>query len=257
MPDITQELTYYGSKGNKPCNDMLDKLFAVDPENPLGICARDGIDTRSCRSAYAKIEFAAYSSAAEDERLVKDPRLRLELRRLREKNELIMAQYEEAISKASQGGRRRSEQEKNNELRPLYAAYLSVACTGPRLRLAEVPLKSARDESTRPAKGKSFLDDDDELPFQTRGDASSSAGANALPKFLKHTRVLPERCNSIGERALSLFPGFPPAICQRWGYYSPTCIDAKRAERRRKMKEAAAAGSPLPAATRVQEFKTF
>lgn len=259
MPTITQELAYYGSRGNQKCNALLDKVFAIDREDPLAICARDGIDTRSCRSAYAKLEFDSYTPDSSDIQLVQDQKLRDELQRLHANNLKVMNALDTKLTKLSKLNRKKKIVDETTmaEIRATVAQYLSLACANPRLALSEVAPNTTDGGAI---KKNLFIFDDEDLPFaqqKKQNQISNTENTPVTAKVYKHKRLLPSRCMKLIEQSLINISGFPPAICQKWGYYSPTCIDAKRADNRRKIKEAAAAGRPVPEFTPFQEFKTF
>jgi len=52
LRDLPRTLQYDGSPSSETCLNLIDKMLGLDSENPSAICARDGIDSSSCRSAY-------------------------------------------------------------------------------------------------------------------------------------------------------------------------------------------------------------
>src|SRR5690606_4225125 len=60
MPHVMQSLQYAGSPKDPVCLETIDRVLKIDVENPIAICARDGIDSKSCESAFAAQEREVY-----------------------------------------------------------------------------------------------------------------------------------------------------------------------------------------------------
>ncbi len=61
MPQLQKTLYYKGSPTDPTCLKYLDETFKIDPENPMALCARDGIDSKSCETAYDVQDVGSYS----------------------------------------------------------------------------------------------------------------------------------------------------------------------------------------------------
>ncbi|MBX7144156.1 MAG: hypothetical protein K1X79_06875 [Oligoflexia bacterium] len=56
-PDLRQTLRYDSKSISPKCNSLIEKTLSYDPDSPAAICARDGIESRSCREAYQAVQF--------------------------------------------------------------------------------------------------------------------------------------------------------------------------------------------------------
>lgn len=54
MPNLPKTLSYDGNPTNPKCLELIDKILAVDPGNSAALCARDGIDSVTCRDSYLR-----------------------------------------------------------------------------------------------------------------------------------------------------------------------------------------------------------
>ncbi|MBN8549541.1 MAG: hypothetical protein J0M12_09520 [Deltaproteobacteria bacterium] len=61
MPDLSTSLQHPGSPRDPECLKYLEATLALDGENPVATCARDGIDSRACSDAFAAQQTLPYS----------------------------------------------------------------------------------------------------------------------------------------------------------------------------------------------------
>ena len=55
---LHKTLVFDPQKNSAECQSSIDNTLAIDDENPLAICARDGLEASSCREASSSIIFA-------------------------------------------------------------------------------------------------------------------------------------------------------------------------------------------------------
>lgn len=58
-PELRKTLAYDPAARSAKCNQLVEKTLQYDPDDPAALCARDGIDARSCREAYQAVQFLA------------------------------------------------------------------------------------------------------------------------------------------------------------------------------------------------------
>jgi len=56
MSSLHRTLVYSSSPQDKDCQDAISYTLSIDPSNPEAICAKDGIDSPSCRNAFREQE---------------------------------------------------------------------------------------------------------------------------------------------------------------------------------------------------------
>ena len=262
MPDLTVSLAYDGHSTWKQCTDLIDKVLDLDPLNPTASCARDGIDSKSCRVAYASVKFDVYSPSDVSYSSSGDPKLDLEAKLTESKNEPVISKLDSELMDSTYPRLNTADPVRVAKVRALFSRLLALSCTGVRLKL-----ESAAAAFSAPGFGspKQKADSDGilgEASIPDLGappigrDASAASAPNQMPEDAKainfgRVRLLPTRCQKYVEASLQLFPDFTPAICQKWGYYSPVCIDAKRRERKKSGKTSSA---PI---SNGSEFTTF
>jgi hypothetical protein len=221
------------------CTALLDKIAALDPENPALLCARNGIDSALCKKASRQVQVSSYSL---DTPYQGNSNLEAKIRQARNKPlvDSLRAQINAITFKRST--------EKNiareRTLKTLYGKLLALTCVAYRVRLEPAP-ESQLTEAQEKARPKNSLLTDDELAFIESRSGAAPQPTTTLPqeqpeqydqaveRYFFRTRLLPSPCEQYVEEALQEVPGYAPAICHKYGYYTPQCIEAKRAEKRK------------------------
>jgi hypothetical protein len=244
MPDLLSELSFSGMRGNRKCGELLDKLLELDQMNPMALCARDGIDSRSCRNAFAKTQFDTYSPEAMTTTGTGQNGLDLEAKLASSRNAPMIEKLEGILYNINFMSNGKFSDEQKQKVRQTYAKLLTLTCFFPKLRLE--PLAGGTGAApSAPDKGLLGEESGFENPGilgETHGDAPNER-FQAGPNLFKRTRLLAGKCAHYINESLVLFPDFSPATCQKWGYYSPLCVDAKRRDRSKKRAEAPKAPS--------------
>lgn len=62
MPELLKTLQYSGAPKDPTCLKYLDATLKIDRENPIAVCARDGIDSKSCEDAFLAQETETYAA---------------------------------------------------------------------------------------------------------------------------------------------------------------------------------------------------
>lgn len=277
MPNALQTLQHAGSPKDPVCLETIDRLLKVDAENPMAICARDGIDSKSCESAFAAQELEVYAPNTklwpESEGAGADLELQIESSRSMGREEAIRLEAElgraERLSKVSESERARYQP----EIERLTQRLLWSACRYPKLKVLDPqndPAKLQELERTAEYKkgvegmseeerqilfGSFPLDGSPGEPGQpsraaTPGPMAEVINALRPEKYrttetvararedgVRRIRLVSTECNKAIERATKTLPNSPAIPCARKGGFAPECIRALRAERIRKARE--------------------
>ena len=251
MSRITSELTYSGNPTDPLCLELIDKTLRLHSNNPTALCARDGIDAKSCRNASESVTFGVYSVQANDGMSDEAVRANLDEKIASSKNAPAIEKLEIKLFELK--SRRKSPGKEadalNAQIKKMYAKLLALTCFGARVRLAPFGSRTKKPEVT---KNKLI----EELAALPGGRATPTATATVKPPPNSYdpVRILEERCLAHIKDSTTYAPQFPPGICQRWGYHSPQCIDAKRVEARTNAAVKKADATPEPT---VRGFISF
>ncbi len=241
MPHLTRDLIYTGMSKTEECSDWIEKILDLDPENPSAICARDGIDSRSCRTAYSKVQVGTYDPTEYINS--SDPMEAVEAKIAVSRNaseiSTIEAQLEKLTFERPKGDQVEILREKR---KVLYNQLLALACTSIRLSITTSSTPPGEPGSSK----KNLIISDAELEsFGIPSTTLNNPGPAA--RYTIHKRLLIPRCDRAIKLALNAFPELPSPLCQKFGYYSPQCVEAKRAEKSAKRTELKKQGTDLPA----------
>jgi hypothetical protein len=265
--ELTKTLKYDGPPTDLICISRMEQLLKVNPDNPVGLCLRDGIDAKSCADAYKTqkvVEYYASESLLAD---LPDPSLKVglsaaETERIRVHREMlsnINKQYSEADTDEQKG-------KCLNDAVGIYDQLLATACrvSALRLRRSEERQESPSEPSRVAEARKKLLQIpptmradyqrqmreqvEDELA-RYRGDDRGKQELVQLiaaidqpditsehPRYtdLRRTRILLPTCFNTLEQAKAFLPDYPGGECYSHGFQTPTCIRALREWRAKK-----------------------
>jgi hypothetical protein len=210
MPRITLELNYLGNKKSGECSELISKFKKFSPSNPVATCAESGIDSRECRLAYKNVEAASNAALFGQMSKLTRELAEIEARVSQDKNALLIEQLEKKIRSLTSNITPKSSLSEKKILLANYSQLLALVCKP--VRSAETKINQSSVEKKDPLLA-----------------AAPSVIATQILKTM-HLRFLPPRCLQHLERSLKISPAFPSALCHRFGYTSPQCIDAKRKE---------------------------
>jgi hypothetical protein len=236
-------LTYEGPPDEKHCRTFIDKLLAVDSQNPAAICARDGIGAAACAKAYDGQKFEVVTdhpapvpsnsqlSAAEQSKFraalepPKSPRL---LKLVDSLKPLLNKRIKPVVGKKMDPAVRADFAQTELQLRSIYSQLLDIRCAMYRMRLTPAvgqAGKPAPPPGLSALLGKGYGTDS--------GDSDKKK--DDAPSF-GHVRQLATSCMmQIGE-ARKVFPDLAAATCYEIGLYSPKCFAALHEARLRAVK---------------------
>lgn len=251
MPALHRTLSHPGAPTDPRCLEYMDKIVALDPENPIVLCARDGIDAQTCRSAFAAQQIETFipgSSAATwtagTPRPTDSLNEQLAVSSVESKAQPIMSRIN--LLEYQLRSNRALSAEDREKLVKSYREGLDLSCrltklelrgtgpTKPTLNIASAgPLPAA--SPTQPplfpglATGTKRKSPFDEVLEQFGGAPPTPASLPAKDGRVR-IRKITDRCKDLVNRALRFDRRMALPICYRDGFYSPACIDARRRE---------------------------
>ena len=258
MESMPGTLIYTPNSANARCKSLIEKTLKIDPENPMALCARDGIDSTVCQTAAKTVQLGTYSLD-----LPYQGASNLEAKIRSSKNAPLVDQLVQRLNNLTFKKPDRRNEAREQEIRGTYAKILALTCLVHRVKLESAPesqLRAVVEASRASNKTQGGLLSNDDLSFLNRlatgGPGINKQTINNPPPtptidpsslFFFRTRLIPTKCEHFASQALNDYPLFPAAICQRYGYYSVNCIDAKRAEKRSaESKKMDARGAQVP-----------
>lgn len=238
MPRLTLELQYSGGLSNPACMEQVLRVFAIDSASPVAFCARDGIDSENCLTAYrAQVigplgdGFTPPSISATQAR---PPGTRMTI------GDTSAALLSEA--RALRGRGRGKEGFQNRlRMRALYDRLLTLNCSTTRLALREAPPQQDHSRAIRDRLLSQPLAPS--VPIEQYVDAltkTSPTGPSQEPEDSTsygpahyRMRMLPDACMFYLREAEQAEKTMATVVCHRDGFSSPACVQAIRDERAR------------------------
>lgn len=261
MPDLFQTLQHAPLHSPRPlpeeCVGTLGKLEALDPTNSVAACSRYGVDTQQCRDAFAQQSISNYSASGSqgdaNQKLGAQKELEAKLDGSRNRVDVsrLGSEYQALLIRRKGS----ADTEFKTKALPVLYQLLQFTC---KVTKTEYPDATARllQEDAGSKRGAAALTS---LSAALSGDAPTPAApppptprgsgrgldtvVSAISeklntpiestKKITRVRVLSEECSRWIDTALAADPGYPPAICARESRFSPSCIEALRAYRRK------------------------
>jgi hypothetical protein len=278
MPELHQTLRYSGPPTEPLCNEYLDKISALDNENVMVLCVRDGIDAKSCRGGFSKQIVETFIPNAgtlrSDNRT--SPGAELEEKLAVSSVEPKVQAISDRIKSAEYQLRsmRTLSEEERLKLRKNFNEALFLSCRITRLEFRESGDKDAfpgqkpssgRGVITSPTPPPLFPAIDDRTkkknPFDEVLEQFGAQSVDPAPSVPLSSRIrvrkITDRCKNFVERALKFDQRMALPVCYREGFYTPSCIDAKRKEGLTAQKSPDGADSPRSTGSPGEGFSKF
>lgn len=287
--DLTKTLKYDGPPTDPVCIARMEQLLEVNPDNPVGLCLRDGIDAKSCFDAYKTQQVVEYYESESLLADLPDPSLKVGLSAAETERIKVQREMLSNINKQYSGAATDEQKGKYlNDAIGIYDQLLATACrvSALRLRRSEGRQESS-SEPPRVAEARKKLlqipptmradyqrqmreQAEDELA-RYRGDSRGKQELVQLiaaidqpditserPRYtdLRRTRILLSACFNTLEQAKAFLPDYPGGECFSQGFQTPACIRALREWRAKKELERKAEKARLsrtPAAKKPAE----
>lgn len=288
LAQVPRTLSFNGKPSDPTCVGLMERILELHPENPVGLCLRDGIEAPSCTNAYAKQVTTTYSSSIH-ESVLSDPSMRIGL--TREENEKLV-RLSEGLSNLNQ--RYQSTQDLGekqqciDEAADVYDQALAIACriTAVALMKSDETFDPGSDSEIRDIRqkltnlpqsiredhqGRMLLDAEGKLKEMKANSAAWTRQKEVIraiknPELepipaaasLQRTRILLPICIQFIQQATAATPGFPSPVCHKEGWYSPQCVAALKNWRVIKaQRKAAASGTPGAVSKPTSVISTF
>ena len=271
--NLLQKLSYV-PPAPAGCQRYLGELLRQYPENPVAICARDGIDAPSCIDAFAQQTLLALETPD----LPVPKHVALDLKLHMSKNATRIEQVESEINTANQTLAKTGTPEAREALNKALGEMLALQCKVSQLVIRELAAPPprptpVRTQATKPALDDPALSDIDSAiqairaaagmtpqaaerrrPDSEFQDYSQRQGKRATGPFQQRVRLLPKLCIDHITQVLAFNPAHPAAICYRDSFVAPSCIQALRTARQTKTSGSAGPRTP---AKRTDGLATF
>ncbi|RMG44223.1 MAG: hypothetical protein D6719_02230 [Candidatus Dadabacteria bacterium] len=257
MPALPRTLQYKGNPKNPECLKFIDKTLALDPENAAAICARDGIDSKSCRKAYSDQEVKPFYSHVIRKLGGSNPdSLRAEIQSAVATS--AVRKLTDKLESLNQELRRNYSSENNETMEKLvnvYMALLRHVCRVDRLELVlnddekKIILTKAKNPLSE-SDSKAGLNKSEEFKVSEKTEEKNKQKLLSLDDIAKKLEDLRNKNkkklnNNIHKTRRILYrpgicinyaqtvqrldqEGVQPVDCYLDGFYSPQCISALR-----------------------------
>jgi hypothetical protein len=287
MGTLLQTLAYAGNPTEPTCISRMEKILEINPNNPVGICVRDGISAKTCIEAYQNQKVAPVFSGSTSEEI--DPALKVGISAAT--NERI-EKVEQTLREVNQKYQDATDLEEKRKLisdaATLYDQALSMACKLSGISLTAPESSDAVKESTEISQARDRLL---QIPPGIRRDYQTEMEKKALEELnnsstsedrkreikellkvihdpsgvsasqlanLERTRLILERCARLIDVATQIVPELPATTCYREGWQTPKCIASLKKWRLIKLQERAIAkGTPPSKAGTPSIISTF
>ncbi len=272
LASLLKTLKYEGNPTDPQCVDRMQQLLSLNPDNPVGLCVRDGIDAPTCREAYPRQRLVAYTNSNATNDI--DPTLRVGLSA--QENAMLEKLQQDLRPLDGQWAAAQTDAEKRAVLEaalPTYDNMMATACRVVVLRVTrlEDPAKKSEDSRIKEAREKllkvpqhlradyqeRMATEVEENIARAKGNESEIANLTELLNVIREPEVQTSALTSNNsERIRYVLPGcfdllkvvreraplFPSPTCHAEGWYSPQCVTAIKGWREYKRKQAAAKG---------------
>jgi hypothetical protein len=270
LESLLKTLKYEGNPTDPLCIERTQQLLTLNPDNPVALCVRDGIDAPTCRESYPRQRLVPYTSSSVVTDI--DPTLKVGLSA--QENAMLAKLQQDLRPLDGQWAAAQTEADKRAVLEaalPTYDNMLATACRVVVLRVTRLQDPSRKSEDSRIKETREKLlkiprnlraeyqermaTDVEESIAKAKGNEKEIARLTELLNVIHEPEmqalaltasnseriryVLPgcfELLKVVRERA----PLFPSPTCHADGWYSPQCITAIKGWREYKRKQAAA-----------------
>lgn len=258
MAEMRRTLVFAGATHDQVCIDYIAKIFTLDPGNIVAYCARDGIDSESCRYASNRQSIIVFDPKKEEESgaasLDEVIARRKEGTKVREETLKLLSRVRTLQRAKAQAGTLM-------QIRTSVERILSLNCSGPADIRVKLTGEEKKEEVVAEPTVSSLVPPDDAA---TSGDSANKSGDDPISKLLRenfHTPTpavrleksfrqyeISKTCNDYILEALKIDPNLSTAHCYKYGFYSWQCMNALRHERRTGPSQSGKPGTPQPGA---------
>lgn len=252
MAQLPQTLSYAGHPSDPICIARIQRLLEINPNNPVAVCAQEGIASKPCIDAYQNQAIVIVYPATKADNL--DPAIRVGLSKVtmdriakvEESLQAVNAKYKQTLTPDEK-------RELLNDAATLYDQILNLSCkvsavgfvpgndagansepeeiSQARERLLQIPPAIRGDyQKEMSEKAEKELADPQTSPdragqlkelLQVIKDPDGLSKRQAAN--LKRTRYILSKCAETLNLATKIVPDLPSITCFHQGWYSPKC----------------------------------
>jgi hypothetical protein len=237
MPELNESLAHAGNPSDPNCLRYLDKLLALFADDPVGVCARDGIDSPKCVELFSMQQIEAFSFYGTTDMLHSNP-LELDLKLAKDEDQpqvdALRIKLDQAASAYSQD---KSAANRKVYVESMYR-LLGLQCRIVRTAIESRPRKDVMAQVHIGDKGKQKQGGPDPLlgyindKLGTKKVAPTVTPTPLPDKIQVRVRYLSSDCLTSIAQQSTTEPSFAAPICNRDGFIAPVCVKARRTERK-------------------------
>jgi len=239
------------------CSNERELVLNDFPKAPAAVCARDGIDSSTCKEAHFKLPvensqyYPSQKEKAENDFIgITDPTQEINT---------LMTQLSSAVYSQPESSKEKVDESKIKAL-DLGARILKLAC--PEENYSLLPLNRNKVAKQEPVQ---ILKMERPTPVPSRVVTTPTRSPNEpvvafTPAGFELVRLLDRQCREQLTRLRSQIPDAASIVCAEKGKFSPDCLDAQKAEDakyKKKAKIVPARKSNQPTDPKQKIFKSF
>ncbi|MCO6430153.1 MAG: hypothetical protein J5J00_04775 [Deltaproteobacteria bacterium] len=243
MPNLHKVLEHEGSPDYPKCPEFIKKTLELDPANPIAICARDGIKSVLCRATNHHTTFSTFHPESEEQLGIASLDDILENKKNRQQiadESLKLSNELQQLSKVEPKRRKAAHIKRMNEI---HSSLLKLQCRNWRVILNQTDQDVAREFEEKQGNEDDRFADSASAARAATASAQESVLLRKIAEEFEITEALkqlPEskriyqvstECDRHIESALKFNKNHATAICYRYGFYSPQCVEALKAQR--------------------------
>ncbi len=235
MPTLAKQIIHKSIPDTDECKRTLAELLSLDTENPVAVCARDGIDSKSCASASRSQAVEAYTLSSYRDSFSGNPEtaeMDLAFKLADEKNVEQIKKVQIELGALGTAGLAGGVPPTLSPLdiskqRNLFRQYLLLSCNTWRVAFVRRKLDAYVENRNKGTKGIDQLKAEiDKLS----GEALPTASPTPLNGEFTRVRYISQRCDSAIARVIRERPEMSLPSCLKYGPYSTECVKSRRQE---------------------------
>jgi len=242
MPNLFSTLKHDKPSEDSNCQLYLEKLLNLDEANPIGICARDGIDSSTCQTVNDgqivetyKIRSDLYDDANDDKAEL-DLAFKLDQERNKDSAMKSMQSVMQIINSMPATPSPEALSKYQQDLRGAMQKLLRQSCKMSRVhfekgvdrRFATPPTRTSLKAQEKASQTKKLLD---ELQKLSGDDAPPTPSPTPKKDSLVRVRYISEMCSAAIAQVLGRDNHIALTTCFKFGFYSKDCVTALRQEK--------------------------
>ncbi len=250
MPEIFRTLDYQGNPSDQECIDFLTKMFTLQPQNPVAVCAKEGVESPDCGDAYVGQEIKILSeSGTSGGRGGSNVDALLDAELYDSKTSPKVEALERQASDLKDAYEQAKSPQNREKLVATYNALARLACDQTKTVFEAGPSQKDAQEIERGKKLNKKVEDimfggrrtePTPTPLVTAAPSDGPLGSlvekhtptpAADDVLLRRVVYMSAACARTIELVKQFNPRMAIVVCNQEGFYSPGCIQALRRDR--------------------------